>query len=141
MSSPAPEDAELFEGLQALTASTFPKKCTNCGVVYACKEDFWLKTDPMQGRTGFTESRDDDGHPIVELFRNCPCGSTLMVCFNNRRDTSANGLKRRMIFDRLLTLLEARGVPSATARAELLKMMRGRPSPMLDRMGIAVDIR
>ncbi|MCK9987662.1 MAG: hypothetical protein AzoDbin1_04134, partial [Azoarcus sp.] len=42
-----------------------------------------------------------DGQVIVELFRNCVCGSTLMDCFRDRRDTSEAGLRRRARFGEL----------------------------------------
>lgn len=133
--------AELFAGLKALSASTFPKTCKNCGVAYKSVEDFWKKTDAVRGKTGLKISLDENDRPIVELFRNCRCGSTLMDCFNDRRDTSEKGLKRRELFGKLLTMLGRKGLDGAKARIELLKMMRGEKSPVLEKMGIKTKVR
>lgn len=72
----------------------------------------------------------------MELFRNCSCGSTLMECFNDRRDTSNMGLKRRELFGRLMALLAKKGLPADNARAELLKLIHGEHSQVLEEMGV-----
>lgn len=131
---------ELFAGLKALSASTFPKTCQNCGETYDSVEDFWQKTDAVSGKTGLKISLDENDRPIVELFRNCRCGSTLMDCFNDRRDTSEKGLKRRELFGKLLAMLERKGLGAAKARTELLKMMCGEKSTVLEKMGIETQI-
>jgi hypothetical protein len=131
MSTPA-SDREFFADLRALAATTFPKRCRNCGREYASAAEFVAATEPLaDGRSGLKQSRDDDGATIVELFRNCVCGSTLMDCFDNRRDGSPAGLKRRQRFDDLLRQLTGRGIDAGLARAELLKAMRGQPSQLL----------
>ncbi len=68
---------------------------------------------------------------IVNLFRNCTCGSTLMDEFNNRRDLSPGGLKRREKFGALMDRLVEGGMEMETARTELLKVMRGEGSKVL----------
>lgn len=124
---------ELFASLHALAASTFPKRCPNCGRVYASADEFFAATRPLRAdHTGLKESLDDAGQPIVELFRNCACGSTLLESFRNRRDLSAAGLKRRARFDELLGKLKAAGVDADTAHAELLKMMRGQANSLIE---------
>lgn len=124
---------ELFASLHTLAASTFPKRCGNCGRVYASADEFVAATQPVRAdHTGLKQSLDDQGQPIVELFRNCPCGSTLLENFSNRRDLSAAGIKRRARFDELLSKLKAAGVDADTAHAELLKMMRGQPNSLIE---------
>lgn len=129
-------DSHLFSDLKALSESSFPKKCSLCGEVYMSSEQFVSKTDEISGRSGLKSSRDDSGGHIVQLFRNCICGSTLMECFNNRRDASKAGLKRRELFGRLMAILEKKGLPAGLARAELLKLIQGKHSRVLERMGI-----
>jgi hypothetical protein len=129
-------DNHLFRNLKALSESSFPKKCSSCGVVYESSEQFVQKTVDVAGRSGLKSSEDDCGDQIVELFRNCICGSTLMECFNDRRDLSKSGLRRRELFGRLLVMLEKKGLPADQARAELLKLTRGRQSRVLEQMGI-----
>ncbi len=129
------EDGSLLEGLQALADSAFPKVCRNCRRVYRTPEEYAASTLPVrQGASGLKESVDDDGHPILELYRNCVCGSTLMDFFSDRRATSESGHRRREAFERLLGQLVARGIERAAARAQLLKLMRGEASELLERL-------
>jgi len=108
--------------LRALAEAAFPKHCRNCGKVYPTAEDFLQQT---QGR-GLKQSVDDDDMTIVEAYRNCLCGSTLMDFFSNRRDNSASGDHRRALFDKLLPDLERKGMSRSEAREHILKLLRGR---------------
>jgi len=127
-------DNELFRGLQELHAAAFPKVCPNCGRVYNTLADFLEQTRAIAGKSGLKASCDDDDQPVVELFRNCVCGSTLMDLAQSRRDETAAGLRRREQFQRMTALLIARGLAPATARAELLKVVRGEGSRVIDDM-------
>lgn len=122
------EERLFFEGLQALAASAFPKHCNSCGRVFATAADFMQQTQSVrQGITGLKQSFDDDSVAIVEAFRNCLCGSTLMDFFSDRRDISEAGSRRRELFDKLLPHLEEKGMGRAAARAHLLRLLRGQP--------------
>lgn len=127
-------DSSLFAGLQSLVASAFPKQCKMCGRVYSSPQDFAVRTDAISGRVGFKAAVEEDGSRVLELFRNCECGSTLMDVFRDRRDTSEAGLKRRQTFEQLLQKLNAKGVARDVARRELLKVMQGDKSELLDRL-------
>lgn len=135
------DEQDLFEGLQALSDSAFPKKCGNCGRVYASPEDFFNHSRPINDRSGLKNSLDDEDTPIVELFRNCECGSTLMDFFEDRRDMSPKGLKRREVFGKMLTLLEKKGLPLEKARLELKGLMNGQHSEVLESMGVRLNSR
>jgi hypothetical protein len=125
-------NATLFANLRALAESSFPKRCNNCGRIYATAEEFAVATAAIRPDiSGLKQSYDEDGKAIVELFRNCVCGSTLMDTFDSRRDDSPAGLKRRRRFDELLRLLQARGIAAGVARDELLKLVRGQKSELL----------
>lgn len=124
-------DDNIYKGLQALSESSFPKKCTNCGRFYETVEDYITQTSPLRKSTGLKESFDDTDRPIVELFRNCVCGSTLMDVFNNRRDLSEKGIKRRQKFEEILCRLADDGFSKEVIREELLKIMRGEGSDIL----------
>jgi hypothetical protein len=80
---------DLFEGLKAISASAFPKQCTVCGRTYTTVTQYVTETESIQKRSGLKRSADDDDQTIVELFRNCLCGSTLMDAFSDRRDIRA----------------------------------------------------
>lgn len=126
------DDLKLLAGLKALADSSFPKRCNNCGHMYHSVDEYVSQTVPISAqKTGLKQSRDDDGSTIVELFRNCACGSTLMDFFDDRRDMSDTGAQRRKRFDELLAGLVARGLERTVARNEMLKVMRGQPSEIL----------
>lgn len=127
---------ELYLGLQALSDSTFPKTCGFCGKVYRTPEEFTKHSQPVVSGSGLKETRDDQESKIIELFRNCSCGSTLMASFSNRRDMSETGQKRRMAFSKIQDILVKKGFSSSDARAEIVKVMRGEPSPALEKLGI-----
>lgn len=131
-----PEDRELFDGLQALSDSAFPKKCGNCGREYRSPDEFLARSQAIPGRSGLKESLDEDDTAIVEVFRNCECGSTLLDFFEDRRDTSAKGNRRREVFGKMLELLKDKGLSTAEARDELKGVMNGRPSETLARLGV-----
>ncbi|HEY1147109.1 MAG TPA: hypothetical protein VGF27_00960 [Pseudoduganella sp.] len=107
--------------LRALVEAAFPKRCRNCGVVYQTADDFLQQTRA----TGLKQSRDDDDLTIVEVYRNCACGSTLMDFFSNRRDVSAAGDQRRALFEEWLADLEQRGMRREEARVHTRKLLRG----------------
>jgi len=125
-------DQTLLAGLRALAESSFPKRCGNCGKVYDNVADYVTQTASIAvERSGLKQSHDDDGQTIVELFRNCTCGSTLMDFFSDRRDLSSAGEQRRRRFDEVIQHLTGRGLDRAVARSELLKVARGLPSEIL----------
>lgn len=123
----------LYDGLQALAKSSFPKRCRNCGRLYHDAESFIAETRLINAKkSGLKSTHADDGSLQVELFRNCPCGSTLMDVFNNRRDISENGIKRRNNFDNLLIMIQKQyDVDRDIARDELLKIMQGEASDII----------
>ena len=127
------EHDDLFKGLQALAESAFPKKCSTCGRTFNTAVEFIQQTELIRPEiSGLKQSIDDEGLAIVELFRNCPCGSTLMDAFNNRRDMSPQGEQRRKRFAELIDYLENHHqLDVDTARAELLKVMKGEKSNIL----------
>lgn len=127
-------DLEIFAGLKSLVETAFPKSCMTCGRVYETAEAFAKETETVNGRTGLKASQDDDGTPLVELFRNCVCGSTLMDAFCDRRDQSETGLTRRTKFGSLLVKLIERGVTPTVARLELLRVLRGETSEVLSEL-------
>jgi hypothetical protein len=123
---------ELYAGLQALVDSAFPKRCKVCGRVYQTADDFIRQTRMVRpDSTGLKQALDDDDAVVVELYRNCVCGSTLLDLFSDRRDASSAGEQRRMNFDAMLGKLVGAGYSMSVARAELIKMMRGEDSEIL----------
>ncbi|MGH1487660.1 MAG: hypothetical protein ACRBCI_15710 [Cellvibrionaceae bacterium] len=123
----------IYSGLKALAESSFPKKCNTCNETYQTAEEFIAKTQHVRpDHSGLKSSADDDGSEIVELFRNCLCGSTLMDAFTDRRDLSESGEARRQNFDKLLVMIQDRySIERTIARDELLKIMRGEASQII----------
>ncbi len=125
-------DQELFDGLNALAESAFPKSCACCGRTYNTAEEFLNETEKIPTATSSMKSAlEEDGSTIVEVFRNCPCGSTLMDEFNDRRDMSEKGNHRRQHFNKMMDYLEQKGVSKEISRGELLKVLRGEKSKIL----------
>lgn len=128
-------DPELIRGLEALVETTFPKRCRCCGRSFTDVADYVAQTNAMpNGAQGLKQSLGDDGEVIVDLFRNCPCGSTLMDSFNDRRDTLPKGEARRRRFAELMAYLVERGLSATVARHELLEVMHGKPSEILTKI-------
>lgn len=124
------EERLFFEGLQALAASAFPKHCGYCGRVFATAQEFMRQTESVRKDiTGLKQSFDDDSVAIVEAYRNCVCGSTLMDFFSDRRDITGAGARRRELFEKLLPHLQEKGMTMAAARGYLLALMRGERKP------------
>jgi hypothetical protein len=122
------QEAYFFEGLQALAAAAFPKHCSYCGRVYATADEFMLHTQAIRKTiTGLKQGFDDNNIAIVEAYRNCLCGSTLMDFFSDRRDVSQAGQRRRQLFDKLLPhVQQEKGMDKAEARSYLLDILAGR---------------
>jgi hypothetical protein len=124
---------EYFQGLSALFESSFPKKCSVCGKVYKNSDQFLSETQNMpNGRSSLKEAIEDNGTAIVEVFRNCSCGSTLMDEFNSRRDNSSQGKKRRLQFDKLLNILQKQGIATEIGRREIINFINGQHSDIID---------
>ena len=127
-------DPTLFAGLTALAASAFPKRCNTCGRIYPDVQSFITQTRTIAGHSGLKAVKTDDNSTMVELFRHCVCGSTLLDFFNDRRDLSDNGLARRARFGELLAYLASRGIPQHQARLEILKVLQGDISQVLSNL-------
>ena len=134
-------EQELYAGLQAIADEAFPRTCGTCGRRIESAADFIRQTQAIRGRSGLKQGYDDDDRPLVELYRNCPCGSTLMEFFGDRRDHSPAGERRRERFGRLMDQLVAAGVPRDVAREELKRLLRGGTSEILEHHGVVVRTR
>lgn len=129
--------SKLYNGLKALSDSAFPKQCASCGRRFESAEEFIRETQSVrEGISGLKSTTDEELQPMVELYRNCPCGSTLMDCFDDRRDLSQPGLKRRRLFGQLMEMLHNKGLQPHIARVELIRFMRGEQSPILSDIGV-----
>jgi len=125
---------KFFAGLKSIVDSAFPKICPMCGKIYNNENDFINETTKLNNQTGLKQSYDDDDVIIVELYRNCSCGSTLMNFFGDRRDSSEAGEKRRVKIGELIEYLVSQGLEQDLARTELLKMIRGEISEVLKKI-------
>lgn len=122
-----------FAGLKALSHDNFPKRCRNCGREFASAADYFQQSQAIRPDiTGLKAADDEEEGPLVEVFRNCLCGSTLLVNCASRRDHSASGHSRRRLFDELLSYLVRHGIERAQARGELLRVASGERSEVLE---------
>ncbi len=129
---------ELYRGLQAIADDSFPRTCPRCGKVFNSADDFLVReTKGLHNSTGLRSSHDDEeNQTVVEVYRNCPCGSTMVEFFRERRDMSEVGIRRRERFDKLLEILLRRKIPREEARQALLLAMRGQSSKILENLGL-----
>lgn len=132
MSSITSHDA-WFAGLRAFNHDSFPKRCRNCGRVFASEADYFQQTQAIRPDiSGLKAVFDDEEGALVEVFRNCVCGSTLLVNCMSRRDDSPSGQSRRRLLDDLLGYLQLHGFERAQARRELLRVASGERSEVLE---------
>lgn len=103
--------------LHSLYADKFPKQCRSCDRVYRSHAEYVASTRKM--RRGGTVFYDEDRE--VHEYRDCACGSTLLVLVDDRRDESEFGQRRRRLFDEWLGRLVHR---TGRCAAELRPMLR-----------------
>ena len=128
-------ETTFYAGLRAVVETSFPKRCPMCGRMFESAQCFLEETEKLgPDSSGLKASRDEDERSLVEVYRNCPCGSTLMDFFSDRRDLSEAGIKRRHTFDRFLLYLVSRGLERELARSELLKVLHGGKSELLQKL-------
>lgn len=122
---------EIYEGLLALNEAMFPKVCGRCGQVFHSSEDYLHKTRRMFRCNGLRRY-EDSGLNFVGLYRNCRCGSTLLALFQDRRDASESGIRRRSRFEVVLDQMVSAGWDRAIAREEVEKVLAGQKSTLLE---------
>jgi hypothetical protein len=107
--------------LNTLYAEKFPKKCNSCDRVYHNREEYLAATAP----TGERHVRFEPKVEKVQEFRNCVCGSTLLIMLPERRDMSEFGHERRAIFDQMVVLLkELKDIDTEEAKIIVRKIFR-----------------
>ena len=124
----------FFAELRVLVEASFPKQCSNCGKIYQDNAEFLHETQMIKRNKGIKSVVDDDDRNVLELYRNCSCGSTLMDIYQDRRDSSEMGIKRRQQFEALIMKLQNEGIAEHTAREELLNIVNGRGSEFLQQV-------
>jgi len=97
---------------------------------------FFSDTSPVSSGSGLAEFALGDEPNVIGVFRNCECGSTMLVVCRDRRDLSEAGEERRRNFDKVLDCLEAMGLDREQARVELRRFMRGERSELLEKAGL-----
>ncbi len=135
----------FYRDLNTLVDTTFPRKCPNCGKVYADKASFLTETIPvrdlaLEARSGLFSLEEGAAEAAVGLFRNCTCGTTIMVDFRDRRDNSQDGQVRRGRFSRLMDMLVGKGLSTQEARLELLAVLRGDESTRISNLIGEIDL-
>ncbi len=129
-------DKSIYEGLLTLIENEYPKTCPKCGRVYPNIAAFIEATTAVDDGSGLMGYETPPAGQQVAIFRNCACGSTIATFCSDRRDTSDKGAHRRNVFARLQADLQERGIAPPRAREELLAFIRGRPSGLLDSLGL-----
>jgi hypothetical protein len=130
--------ADFYDGLTEIAKDAFPRECSNCGRIFQTIGDFITQTQTIRGHSGLTEYSDRGGRTAIYLFRNCVCGSTLMEMFRDRRDPTERGARVREKFAQLLEILAAFGLDVQESRRELLRVLHGDESEILNQLGFKI---
>lgn len=98
----------MEEKMAYLYAAKFPKKCNTCDTIYNNREEY------INGTNQVTTPTSPGGSVLnnqgVLEFRNCKCGSTLLILIGNRRDESEFGNQRRAIFKECVDKIVSMGI-------------------------------
>ncbi len=114
---------KLLDGLSELADSPFPKECAHCGKLYDSLDQLLNETTP-----GSEQNKQEGG---IELTRTCQCSNPVNIQFEDRRAQGELAVKRRELFQNLLTVLTENGMPQGMAKTEIKKVMRGERSSIL----------
>lgn len=109
--------AEIDRDLDRLYADKFPKKCNTCGRVYQTRAEYLEMTRELRSEGTFF----DEDFGEVQEYRDCACGSSLLVLTTDRRDESPFGRRRREMFDVWLNRLVR---DTGRSRDELAPLLR-----------------
>ena len=123
--------SELYQQLRPLVENPFTKECPTCGHIFQNFDEFISQTQTDLRSSGLVELVKTNSRAIVGLYRHCSCGEMLLVLCKGRRDTTEEGIRRRIAFGEILESLKAAGVDAAVARQELLKIVRGEESDLI----------
>ncbi len=93
--------AQFYLGLRESNLDEFPKGCKTCKKTFQTLDDFLNETVEIPASTGLIEVEVFPESP-VGLWRNCLCGSTLLVLCDDRRDPSEEAARQRRIFSKCL---------------------------------------
>lgn len=134
------KDIELRQsfvmGLTAFTENSFPKKCESCNKIYVTRKDLLRETgyasDSHQDEPSTkTNSNTQDLPHDIEMCCNCSCGAKLVcvpIAFRTPFNTERS---RREKFGVMLKSLIKHGIEEETARAELITLLSGKPSKLI----------
>lgn len=109
--------AEIDRDLDRMYADKFPKKCNTCGRMYETRADYVAMTRELRAAGTFF----DEDYKEVQEYRDCACGSSLLVLTSDRRDESPFGRRRREMFDVWLGRLHR---DTGKSRDELAPLLR-----------------
>lgn len=121
-------------GVRSAEDSGFPKTCRNCGRNYKTLGEFVRDTVSTTQGAGLKQGFTDDEQAIVELFRNCQCGSTLMSAMHSRRGNSDLASECRDQFDKLVAQMAATGKTHESAREDLRQVITGGYGDILEQL-------
>lgn len=104
-------------------STSFPKECSNCGRRYSNYQQYKRSTHEVKSADSETGVIAEQGRVLD--FRNCSCGSTLVVVRPCRRDSSEFGLQCRDYFEVCIEgLLQQTDLPADQLRRFLRMAFR-----------------
>lgn len=109
--------ASVKKKLEKHYADIFPKKCNNCKRVYQTLEEYNRETKTLRRNTTVFDSIG------LQEYRNCICGSTLIVWTQERRDITEYGLARRKLFDECFDKIKKMALANEAEALEKLRVI------------------
>jgi hypothetical protein len=122
---------ELLTEIQDLAYLFFPKYCSACGKFFADVEIYAEMAEIEISKADAVFNTGGGCHTIT-LYSHCPCGEKLSDTFSSRKDLTRTGEKRRAAFQDVMVRIYHMGVTMAASRTELLGLMRGIESHILN---------
>ncbi|MEM7392597.1 MAG: hypothetical protein AAF492_09625 [Verrucomicrobiota bacterium] len=119
-----------FEDLKSKFYNEFPKSCSSCERVYETLDDFINRTRPIAQGSGLLDSINHPRRKIFDLWRDCVCGSTMMMVCDERRDLSEKGIRIREAIGGILNDLMARGLNYEEAKTKILSLVYEKRMPL-----------
>lgn len=111
----------VHEKLAKLYIECFPKVCATCGREYHNIEDYRQQTKSLPKKTNVSYH---EKYGLAE-YRNCVCGSTMLIVTQDRRDRSHYGDLRRELFDHCIEHIQKSQKVSAEDLENIRQRLRG----------------
>lgn len=112
---------QIEKKLAEIYREKFPKTCRSCSRIYYTRDEYLKATFATEKQGVLWDSFVNK----VQEYRNCVCGSTLMMMVPDRRDMSEFGIQRRRLFKMFSDkIIEITGQDKLVVEAKVREIFR-----------------